>query len=490
MSMRIKNQTAVDSLKGIKDGFGKLSLLPVDSLESKINSYIEVLEEQKSQGQVPKVGYSSSKFSLTCSNICQRINCFSNCRFFNRETTNIYVTSQSDGNVFVSAPRSIEGLDRNDNQLTNTTFFILLYDRFSDHLPYIFPVALKTLPEQIKAFWEKWNPNSNEDLEKGKAKRLLKVLDEAEEVYKEIRKEIMKKELLEKSGMIASRVSLSKRYVAAPHQVEVQVVAASSNFCFRPQEEIFARVESIPAPCCGSSLNDCDQGRIERISEEEQINQRRDDEPYAEDLKEQALFRESVQCAALEERPQRVEPSSIVEATPSKIPSPKRPALDPQKKYVNKKGTYFEFSKIKLIKDLLTVAKCSKSMAQHIADEIEIWMDQEVTTQQLWDHVTELLQEKNIQVKQLARSKLGDELADIYDRMDLNDVDDIPQTDFLALMDAKKAKNSIQFCMKSTKRRATIDMPKLVEEPTMSVVEIHKNPDPLPRIATVMITAV
>jgi hypothetical protein len=467
--MRISNQTAVDSLKGVKDGFGKLSAISVDSLESKINAYIEILEEQKSQGQVPKVGYRSSKFSLVCSNIFQRINCFSQCRFFNHETTNIYITSQQDGNIFVAAPRSIEGLDRNDNQLTNTTFFVHLYERFSDHLPYIFPVALKTLPEHIKTFWEKWNPNSQEDLEKGKATRLLKVLDEAEEVYKEIRKEIMKKELLEKSGLIPTRISPSKCFTTADIRLEVQATAASAAAFVKPQEKIFARVESLASPCCSSSLDDPTQG-----------------DALGSNL---SLEPECSEIAIFDERPQRVESSEVVVATPCKIPSPKRPALDPQKKYVNKKGTYFEFSKVKLIKDLLTVSKCSKTSAQQIADEIETWIDHEVTSENLLEHLLQLLQEKNIQIKQLARSKLGDELADICDRMELSDVDDIPKEDFLALMEAKKSRQSL-FCMKSSKRRLTKDSLNSMEENKETVMEVHKEPDPLPRLVTVMISEV
>jgi hypothetical protein len=471
MSIRVKSQEAVNTLVEIKDGFTQVSSKSTKTIDSKINDYIQVLEEQKRHGQLPKVAYTPSKFSMTCSSICQRINCFSYCRFFNRETTNIYITAQQDGSIFASRPRSIAGLDSSDNELTNTSFFIHLYDRFSDHLPYIFPVALTTLPEAIKTFWETWNPNSTEELERGKAKRLLKVLDEAEEVYREIRKEIMKKELLEKTGLICSRLSLSKNYSAEPIRKEAQT-AAPETFFLQPEEQIATRVESIEPQCCTSSPNVFVQSAQEQFELVTEENQRLDYERLSEDLK---------QSAVQENFFQRVEPSweqehiaiasaehSLEVSSPATISS-KRHTLDPDKKYVNKKGVYFEFSKIKLIKDLLTVSKCSKSTAQQIADEIETWIDHEVTTQQIWDHCLKLLQEKNVQIKQLSRSRLGDELADIYGRMELSDVDDIPKEDFLALIKAKKTKTSLQLCMRSTKRK-TIDKPRSIPAETVTVM--------------------
>jgi hypothetical protein len=470
MSIRVKSQEAVNTIVEIKDGFTQVSSKSSKAIDSKINDYIQVLEKQKSHGQLPKVAYIPSKFSLTCSSICQRINCFSYCRFFNRETTNIYITAQQDGSVFVSRPRSIAGLDSSDNELTNTSFFIHLYDRFSDHLPYIFPVALTTLPEAIKTFWETWNPNSTEELERGKAKRLLKVLDEAEEVYKEIRKEIMKKELLEKTGLTCSRLSLSKSYSAEPIRKEAQT-ATQQTFFLQPEELMAARVESMEPQCCTSSPNVFVQSAQEQFELVAEEKQRLD---YyvrsAEDLMQPALqenFYQRVEPSSEQEHIAIASAEQSLEVSSSAIISSMRLTLDPDKKYVNKKGVYFEFSKIKLIKDLLTVSKCSKSTAQQIADEIETSIEHEVTTQQLWNRCLQLLQEKNVQIKQLARSKLGDELADIYHRMDLSDVDDIPKEDFLALMEAKKTKTSLQLCMKSTKRK-TIDKPRSIPEETVT----------------------
>lgn len=372
---------------------------------------------------MPKVKYNTSRFSLACLGVCQRINCFSHCKFFNQETTNIYISPQNDRRVYLSSPRSPQGFDDQDHQLTNTTFFVHLYDQFNDHLPYIFSIALKSLPEEIKKFWERWDPNSMEQLEKGKAKRLLKVLSEADDVYTEVRKEIMKKDLLKKMECSQQNFRMSPRMRLETQPPE----AKKESMDHQPLERLcLSGNASLDAPSSPS---------FEKMTSPSFRTQ------------EPAL----VQALATME----VAPPAEVDIPVSPRPGNLGSSLDPSKKYVVKKGVFTEFSPKKLAEDLVKITKCSSSIAEEIARGIQESMPQNCTSAEIWDQLVDVLKIRNIRIRPITRSRLGEEVEEIFEKMDLAEVDAIPQEDFLNLLEANK-KQPISFCGAQPRRKRSL----------------------------------
>lgn len=484
MSIKIKGTSGLSALASLQTDFQQLAVFSSHSLEERIQSYVRYCNERKQAKEIPKVDYTPSRFSFSCTQCCQRIKCLSNMRFFTREKNNttIYITNEGSRSV-VMTPSAEEGDFSNIERLTNTSFFLHLYESFDDNLEYLFPAALKTLPKRAQEFWENWDPNSDQELDRKKAASLKKVLKEADEVYEQARKEIMKNDLMRR---LAS--PLSKRQGQQTLEATSLSYVPCSRICASEQPEIASNTVSPEAPS-GAVCHIQAQPALAVASElflaepltqklQEQLPERSDTEEVAlaasEDVIVPASLDDAAQCAvdfALEDSVERPPSPALsggsgwskyggwsdrVEVAPvnplSVTVLSRVSALDPLKKYVLKNGGYQEFSKERLTKDLLLVTKCSKSQASEIVQRVEDQIELTITAHDVWEILAELLREKNIRIKGRDTSRVGDGVADLCEERVCESVSDIPHEEFAYLMQSRRKKFGL--CL-TTPRKTT-----------------------------------
>lgn len=197
MSVSSGRSSPIDRIQGVLRSMEEIRLQEVSSCEDRFRKYVHVVREQ--EHQLPDVSYQKKVTCCSVSKICSAISCCFQSSCCGRETNNFYISELSGNQIMLTPKRSSSLPSDEQNQLTNTSFFIDLYREHGDFLPFMISSAIAYLPTaELKEYWQSWDPESKELLDHKRAEDFRALLSQTHQVYDQVRMELMKKEMRER----------------------------------------------------------------------------------------------------------------------------------------------------------------------------------------------------------------------------------------------------------------------------------------------------
>jgi len=197
MSTASGRSSPVDRVQDIIKSIERVHLEDMSSTQARFTTYVNIMKDR--EDRLPRISYQDKTTCCSLSKICSSISCCFQSRCCGRETINFYVSEVHGDQIMIRSKASSTLPSQEQNQLTNASFFIDLYQEHGDFLPFILSSAIEYLPtDELKEYWRCWDPESKELLDRKKAEDFKRLLLQTHQVYDEVRMELMKKEMRER----------------------------------------------------------------------------------------------------------------------------------------------------------------------------------------------------------------------------------------------------------------------------------------------------
>lgn len=346
MSSVSGRNSPIERVQDILKSIESIHLGEMDSIEARFKTYVNIMKDR--EDQLPQISYQDKSTCCSLSKICSSISCCFQSRCCGKETINFYVSELQGDQIMIRSKASSTLPSQEQNQLTNTSFFIDLYQEHGDFLPFMISSAIEYLPtSELKAYWRSWDPESKELLDRKRAEEFKRLLSQTHQVYDEVRMELMKKEMRE-------------RLVSLPPKDQVR-----RHLSVKPQ---IASVTS--------------------------------------------LAQEDVQVASSE------------------------------KKQIDNGGRLKEFTKDRVIQDLLLITTCSQGQALKAAQEVENFLSPITTTEEIWEILLQVVYLHELTIRASYENLITNQLIRILEEERPKRVIDISHEKFALLIQAQQRQNA------------------------------------------------
>lgn len=327
----------------------------ISSTEDRYRKYVNIMKDK--EGQLPQISYKEKRFCCSVSKICSTVSCCFQSRCCGRETINFYVSEMHGDQILLRSRASASLPSQEQNQLTNTSFFIDLYQEHGEFLPFMISSAIEYLPTpELKEYWRLWDPESTEHLDRKRAEDFKRLLIQTHHIYDEVRMEMMKKEMRE-------------RLVHLPPKDQVR-----THLSVRTQKALPATT----AP-----------------------------------LKQLATSEEMIFAGA-------------------------------ERKFIDVGGKLKEFTKDRVIKDLLLITTCNDKEAFLAAQEVEKFLSPITTTEEIWEILLQVVYLHELKIRASYANMITNQLLRILEEDRPKRVIDISREKFASLIKAQQEANQDQ----------------------------------------------
>ena len=216
MSISTGRNSPMDRMQDLIKAIEESHLQEGSSTEDRLRKYVNIMRDKK--GELPQVSYKEKTTCCSISRICSTISCCFQSRCFGRETINFYVSELHGDQILLRSRASSSTPSQEQNQMTNTTFFVDLYQEHGEFLPFMISSALEYLPTaELKEYWRSWDPESGEPLDRKRAEDFKRLLTQTHQVYDEVRMEMMKKEMRERLLTLPPKDQVRRHLSVRPH---------------------------------------------------------------------------------------------------------------------------------------------------------------------------------------------------------------------------------------------------------------------------------